>query len=210
MKFCFINPLESEDLETSSQPERLRPPAVPGFIPSVLCGHKFFKEYKKSGNFISELPDDRRIGELSIVGTRESISYLLIDDIENRKRQEINIKNQLDSGVHFLDITLYVDSGIIMVSIGDIYIDKAFGEFIFDVNLFLSYHRLELVMIKLKQMFSNSKPYVSDLINKFRENNNGGSRLVTNWGLNDTLGMHRGKILLASEDNLLNNCLHIN
>ncbi|KAH0534268.1 hypothetical protein KQX54_002353 [Cotesia glomerata] len=191
---------------SKSEPERPRPPAVPGFIPSVLCAQKFFKEYNKSGNFMSELPDDRRIGELSIVGTRESNSYLLIDNNDNYKRQEINIKTQLDSGVRFLDITLYQNFDIIMVSIGHIAIDKTFGEFIFDINLFLSYNRLELVIIKLKRMFSYSKSNLCNLINDYRESNNRGSGLVTDWGLNDTLGMHRGKILLASEDRLLENC----
>lgn len=192
---------------STSEPERPRPPAVPGFISSVLCAHKFFKEYRKNGNLMSKLPDDKRIGELSIVGTRESISYLLFDKNDNRRRQEINIKTQLQSGVRFLDVTLYLSSGILMVSVADLRTDKTFGEFIFDVNLFLSYHKFELVFIKFSvNELGDSKTDLCDFIKEYRDNNLGGSRLEANWGLNDTLGMHRGRILLASEDDFLKNC----
>lgn len=191
----------------SSEPPRRRPrpPAVPSYTSRPLCSNYSYKIYDDRCNLLTKLPDNKKLKELSLTGTHNSALYLLDDN--KYKTQEFGIMEQLVFGVRVLDITVYLVSNIFKIYTNDINIDCTFGQLLTNLTIFLDDNPGEMIFLILHYKSNDSSiGNVCYTLNNYCINKIGGSRLIRSWSLEDTIDMHRGHILLASNEEVFEKC----
>lgn len=168
---------------------------------SPNCPKYSYKDREDCSPFIETLPDSLKLKQLVLVGTRESASHKSRLPL---RTQDKNITEQLTSGVRFLDIGLRLISNRFAVYIGYYFSGFMFDSIVEEIKTFLDENPKELVMMQVKISY---KPDITqNYCNTFQSYNS--SLFRNNWSLEDTIGMHRGRILLATiTDNSFNPCI---
>lgn len=179
------------------------------------CSKHIYKNLKPQKNLISQLPDSRKIGHLALVATHQSMSYYLGKNMDIRT-QDLSIADQLTYGVRVLEITVRLVNSKFEIYSSGIAINKTFYDVLFEIEQLLYFHPREFVIL----IMNYDNYYFFDLLNhivtkldlcltidKYNHVINGW-RLVKNWNLHKTINKYRGKILLATNDFLFEDCIH--
>lgn len=175
------------------------------------CPEYVYKNYQERQNIISKLPNKRRVGHLSLVGTHQSMTYLS----KNLKiqTQELSVFEQLKYGIRVLDITVRLQDNKLNLYSKGTGLNRSMFHVLYEIEQFLYFHSRELMMLIInydmddKSRIVNNRNNPCNAIYNYMNHNVGGWRLVNNWTLEDTIGNHRGKILLATYNTLLSQCI---
>ncbi|XP_074096094.1 1-phosphatidylinositol phosphodiesterase-like [Cotesia typhae] len=171
------------------------------------CARFQYKNFEDRREFISHLSNSLKIGDLALIGTCYSASYNTY--MPRFKRQALNIKNQLNHGIRVLDIGVRPTSNHFAVHNQQKYLHLMFGNGILkEVDDFLEANPREFVIMLLHNEHypANDVTLSHCEILELYRNLKIGSRISTNWSLNDTIGDHRGKILLTNLDQSFSSC----
>ncbi|CAG5073953.1 Similar to 1-phosphatidylinositol phosphodiesterase (Bacillus cereus) [Cotesia congregata] len=150
----------------------------------------------RTDKYLSKLPDSWKLSTLAFIGSHSSAAY---DENLNEhvKTQDMSISTQLESGIRVLDITVHLTNNTFVMHHYYFHLSITFDELLIEVQNFLENHPQELVIIFMQEEFDAKKNHKSNCyvlkkyITKFRD------LFVDHWSIDDTLGQHRGKILLA-------------
>ncbi|CAD6204022.1 GSCOCT00013994001.2-RA-CDS [Cotesia congregata] len=162
-------------------------------------------KYKKNvprKRVISHLSDSLEIRQLALIGTRHSASQGT-----KFRTQDLTISQQLKYGVRVLDSAIWSSSNVFWLY-GHWAYYMPFEKFLREVNSFLNAHPREFVIILMREEWKPASDVTKsycEIVQYYRDLA-GGHRIVTNWRLEDTIGQHRGKILLAGLDSAFNIC----
>lgn len=186
------------------------------------CYNYRYKPYKNRSLLLSYLDDSHPIGHLSLTGTHDTMVYETTD--LNIKTQEVSISFQLRSGVRVMDISLNMRSNVASTfslplnEDADFSIarsNRSLGYLFKKLHKFLKEFPREFIVVYLSDLedgFDDNKIVKLDLcetLYKYKTEENGGGRWVGNWAFNDTLGMHRGKILFATNLYSFDKCARV-
>ncbi|CAD6204024.1 GSCOCT00009840001.2-RA-CDS [Cotesia congregata] len=161
--------------------------------------------YKKNvprKRIISHLSDSLKLRQLALIGTRHSASQGA-----NFETQKLTISQQLNYGVRVLDSAIWSSSNIFWLYGWKSYF-MPFDKFLREVNFFLTAHPREFVIILMREEWKPASDVTKsycEIVQYYRDLADG-HRIVTKWTLEDTIGQHRGKILLAGSDSAFNKC----
>jgi 1-phosphatidylinositol phosphodiesterase len=156
-------------------------------------------------NWMGLIPDERRISELTIPGTHESAA-LHEPLIGVAKCQLLNIPDQLNAGIRYLDIRGRrvgkikedgVDDHGIVIHHGPIYQETGLNEVTADIYAFLQANPTETVIMSLKEEYDAeegvTKAFDEIFNSKFLQPN------IDKWYVGETIptmAQARGKIIL--------------
>lgn len=162
----------------------------------------YHEEQQASNNadWMSGLRDNARLSELSIPGTHDSMSHRSdLSFIDNTRTQTMNLQQQLNSGIRYIDIRVkYTDTGFPLHH-GIVYLGYDFEDVLKTVQSFLQQHPGETIIMRLKQ--ENSSASDSQMKTVFDTYYTRYENLF--WsptGEKDpTLGSMRGKLVLLSD-----------
>ncbi|CAD6204020.1 GSCOCT00013996001.2-RA-CDS [Cotesia congregata] len=182
------------------------------FIPDVeTCFRKcpdYINTLKGNENrerFITYLSDSLKLRDLALIGTRYSASYITY--IPRYKTQDRPIDLQLISGVRVLDSAVWSSSDEFYLYKWAKYL-MTFDEFLGPINSFLTANPGEFVITLIHEEHKRGADVTKsncEIVRSYCSLSNG-HRIVTNWSLEDTIGQHRGKILLAGLDSSFDDC----
>ncbi|KAH0552180.1 hypothetical protein KQX54_006587 [Cotesia glomerata] len=150
----------------------------------------------RTDKYLSKLPDSRKLSTLTFIGSHSSAAYG--EDLnEHVKTQDLSIFAQLESGIRVLDMRVRLTNNTFVMHHYYFHLGITFDELVIEVQNFLKNHPQELVLMFMKEELDERKNHKSNCyvlkqyITKFRD------LFVDHWSIDDTLGQHRGKILLA-------------
>ncbi|XP_044593812.1 uncharacterized protein LOC123271533 isoform X1 [Cotesia glomerata] len=159
--------------------------------------------FKIRNTFLSSLPDSRRLNTLALIGTHDSAAYNTINAAE---AQVMTISEQLGAGIRVFDMRVRPLLNSFKMHHGPIYLKRSFDSIVTNVTKFFQRNPKELIIMFMKVEFSNLFCTLSECEILENYNKLSGGLFVQNWKYNDTLGQHRGKILLVKADNGFDNC----
>ncbi|MED3529017.1 phosphatidylinositol-specific phospholipase C [Bacillus thuringiensis] len=159
-------------------------------------------------NWMGEIPDNKKISELSIPGTHGSIALYGATDFDAPYviNQRMSITTQLNSGIRYLDIRARRTGTAFAMHHGPVYQKKMFGDILNEVTAFLRQNPGETVLMRLKEEHTpeGGSQSFEDILKGYWENPNyktyfwqptgsgSGSGVSANPELKDV----RGKIVL--------------
>ncbi|XP_008546330.1 uncharacterized protein LOC103570394 [Microplitis demolitor] len=173
------------------------------------CPKYSYEPYLERIKYLVRLPDHKKLNQLALVGTHSSLSYSINDEQSLVKTQNLNIQQQLKYGVRVLDIGIHPQSNLFEIYTENVDTSFKLSELLLQVDNFLDDNPGEFIIMFIRQVFISTLEVNKsncDILNYYIETSVGGKRMVKNWGLNDTIGQHRGKILLASLDYSFDDC----
>lgn len=173
--------------------------------PSFYGTHRPYMERIK---YLSRLPNSRKLKDLALIGTHHSLSYNC--KVDRLQTQDFDIFRQLKYGIRVLHIEIHQTSNLFVISLFGFQIYVTFSDLLRTIDHFLTLNPWEFVIMLLEIKFeleSDEPKKNCDIIDHYINTTEGGRRLVKNWRLNDTIGEHRGKILLASDHRSLARCV---
>ena len=151
---------------------------------------------------MAALSDATPVSQLSVPGTHDSMAYtgtVLLKDIS--LTQSMNLAQQLQSGIRYLDIRIDYETTFFSIYHGPIYLRATFDNVLNTLSRFLREHPGEFILMRLKQ--ENDKATSGQMADLFTERYysqpqysglfyDGGSQ-------NPTVGELRGKILILRD-----------
>lgn len=131
--------------------------AVPG--PSAEpreSGHLGYHD-RPAANWMSRVPDDVKISDLSIPGTHESCARFDGASAGHARCQDekLGFEIQLHSGIRYVDIRCRATNGIFAIHHGPVYQKWNFGHVLQACWDFLQKFRSETVLMRIQQEYSN-------------------------------------------------------
>ncbi|CAG5076064.1 Protein of unknown function [Cotesia congregata] len=174
-------------------------------VEACSCSKHEWEPFSSRKPAMSYLSNFRELNSLSFVTTHSSYSYLIKDPL--LQTQDFEVRLQMKYGVRGLDVGVYSSLGSFEIYVGDTALNITFDDVLDEVNEFLNNNPWELMILMISRAHDSvrhSKNYCR-VLNRYLSQQNGG-RLVTKWQLNDTIGLHRGKILVASLDPAFREC----
>ncbi|MFJ8116632.1 phosphatidylinositol-specific phospholipase C domain-containing protein [Bacillus mycoides] len=147
-------------------------------------------------DWMKDIPDSRKLAELSIPGTHDSGTFRLTESIKSvwSKTQEHDFRYQMDHGVRFFDIRGCVeDNNTIVLYHGPIFLHVTLHEFIEDAKSFLKDYPSETIIMSLKE---ENKSGGNDAFATTFENQYFRDPIFLKTEGNITLEDSRGKIVL--------------
>ncbi|XP_074095872.1 1-phosphatidylinositol phosphodiesterase-like [Cotesia typhae] len=163
------------------------------------------KSKENREKFITYLSDSLKLCDLALIGTRYSASY--ITSVPRYKTQDLAIDLQLISGVRVLDCAIWASSDLFYLYKWSKYL-MTFTKFLRQMNFFLTTNPREFIIILMHEEYKQGSDVTKsncEIVRFYRSLSNG-HRIVTNWSLDDNIGQHRGKILLAGLDSSFDDC----
>ncbi|XP_074107470.1 1-phosphatidylinositol phosphodiesterase-like [Cotesia typhae] len=163
---------------------------------SCHCNYKY-KNYEDRSEFLSKLEDSHKLNRIALTGTHVSAAYSK-SLLALLKTQELSIKEQLESGVRVLDIRTRHVSNKFALYYKSSDLGLTFDDVLNQTANFLSHHKREFVIMFMSEenLAESSTKSSCEIIDQYASGKNGW-RLRKNWTLRDSIGMHRGRILLA-------------
>lgn len=147
--------------------------------------------------WMSELRDDVRLSELSIPGTHDSATATYFGANYYVKTQSIDIRQQLDNGIRFLDARVRAIDGVFTMHHGNAYLNQNFGDVLNKTVSFLKANPNEVVYMRLKQEYSSvSDQTFNQILNNHYLQNNYWRPHIYYGNANPTLRETRGKIVI--------------
>ncbi|CAD6244482.1 GSCOCG00013364001-RA-CDS, partial [Cotesia congregata] len=132
------------------------------------------------------------------------------------RTQDLSIADQLTYGVRMLEITVRLENGKLEIYSSGIALNKTLFNALVEIEQFLHFHSRELVILVINYDDHYFLDWLDGILTKLDlcmaidEYNHviAGWRLVKNWDLDETIDKYRGKILLATNDFLFEDCIH--
>ncbi|XP_044590727.1 1-phosphatidylinositol phosphodiesterase-like [Cotesia glomerata] len=155
--------------------------------PSSLPDHR---------SFLTKLPDSQKLNTLGLIGTHDSATYDIY--ILAAQTQLKTITEQLNGGIRALDMRVRRTSNVFAMHHDLIYLGMMFGDIVKQVRDFLKSNPNELVIMFMQEEYTAEGSTMDEceiLENQYIKEN--GDLFVQHWSVEDTIGQHRGKILLA-------------
>jgi 1-phosphatidylinositol phosphodiesterase len=143
-------------------------------------------------DWMSEIPDNRSLADLTIPGTHDSGADLDGALSQWTKCQSLSIGDQLSSGVRFLDIRLKLQEDGLNVYHGIADQELSFDEVRADCKAFLEAHPGEVILMSIKQEDENNASFPSAIATAIAKDPD----LWYTTNKLPTLGDVRGKIVL--------------
>ncbi|XP_057334461.1 uncharacterized protein LOC130673463 [Microplitis mediator] len=175
---------------------------------SMQCRKFTYKPYLERVSYLVKLPDYKKLNDLALIGTHLSFSYSASKTYAIT--QDLNIVQQLKYGIRVLDIGIRPQFNIFEVQAEYAKTNVKFSDVLTTIDKFLDYNPGEFIIMFLRQNYPSDFGVTlsnCEILNYYIKSSDGaGKRLVKNWKLTDTIGKHRGKILLASLDYSFKNC----
>lgn len=154
------------------------------------------KAYAANNNWMGSIPNNRYVSQLSIPGTHDSGA--LYEPVSGTaKCQNLNIYQQLNAGVRFLDVRCRRSGNSFVLHHGSVYQHANFDDVLNMCGTFLRQNPSETIIMSLKEEYNaeNSNRNFDDIFF-----NNYVARDRNLWYLGDripTMGEARGKIVLV-------------
>ncbi|XCB29033.1 phosphatidylinositol-specific phospholipase C [Arcanobacterium hippocoleae] len=160
---------------------------------------QFIEQYQ---DWMITIPDNRRLSDISIPGTHDTMAYsatLPFKDIV--RTQTMNLRQQLDSGIRYLDIRLSHEGDVFKIYHGSVYLGVSFNDVLETISQYLTQFPTETILMRVKQEHSRvPDKSMWDLFAKYDQAYPG---LFWNRSLNNTdnptLGQVRGKVVVLSD-----------
>ncbi|XP_014294868.1 uncharacterized protein LOC103579853 [Microplitis demolitor] len=172
------------------------------------CDEYTYKNYEDRSSILSDIPDTRQIGHLSLTGTYNSMSYTTPNP--QSQTQELNIFEQFKHGVRVFDIGVRTVLNYFTIYSGTVSMHRTFIDVLHELNRCLDDYPREFIILILRSEFVSPQddlhPDNCKILNGYLTSNVGW-RLVNNWTLTDTIDKLRGKILLTTNDITFIDCL---
>lgn len=179
------------------------------------CEIFIYKPHIERIKYLARLPNHKKLNELALIGTHLSLSYLM--GATDQKTQELNLKQQLKYGIRVLDISVQVRSNSLFLDFNGATtvenFETLFEHVLQDLDNFLDENPGEFVIMFLHERKNKSKSFDKKdfkcnckIIKCYTTTLKGGWRLTEKWRLDDEIGLHRGRILLASWDGSFAKC----
>ena len=150
-----------------------------------------------SSEWMKHVDDNTKLTELSIPGTHDSGARHSIGDVAG-KCQDLSIKDQLASGVRFLDIRLKLSNNQLVVVHDFVNQALSFEDVIKDLVSFIEKNNSETLIISIKEDASPSNSTISFDSALVKQLSTHKELFVFDDALPVTLGEARGKIYLIS------------
>ncbi|CAG5096149.1 Protein of unknown function [Cotesia congregata] len=174
------------------------------------CSKHTYKLYSKHIRNIARLSDLRKLNDLALIGTHVSFSYRTT--LEEIKSQELNIHQQLMSGIRVFDIPVRPNGNSFELCMSYISLNIDLHRALIPMYKFLYNYPREFIIMNIYQdpdsiMSYNEQFYTNcEIIDYYIKHTYGGRFLTTNWTLEDHIKDHRGKILVATSDESFSGC----
>jgi len=148
--------------------------------------------YEDSYDWMSKIPDSKRLCELSIPGTHDSGTGVVGAGMS--KCQNFNFDRQLLDGIRFFDVRLNKD---LHIAHGPTTTSQYLSDALTMFNAFLENHPREVILMSVKSENGDASSAFFDYVNAHKSETTGGGtgRIVQNDTI-PTLGEVRGKIVL--------------
>ncbi|RLL66662.1 phosphatidylinositol-specific phospholipase C [Streptomyces sp. Z26] len=152
-------------------------------------------------NWMSGLPDDRTIDDLTIPGTHNSCATVG-GPFDTAKCQDLSLPDLLSGGVRFLDIRCRPIDGAFAIHHGVIYQNKNFNNVLTECRDFLSANPGETVLMSVKKEHSDaSAEEFAAIFNDLYMKEQGFDSLVhRDSDALPSLGAVRGKVVLVARE----------
>lgn len=177
--------------------------AVAGGLSSIPAAYAhndeaYSHDYKAVGNqpqWMARVPGEKRVSELSLPGTHDTMSIKSGDIWQN---QTMTLMQQLNSGLRVFDMRVRHVNNRYRMHHGIIDQDTYFDDVLRDINDFLAANPSETVLFRLKRTdgSGNSRSY-NDTLDEYLLNQ--GERHYTGHSDNPTLDEIRGKFVIMQE-----------
>ncbi|NBJ47177.1 hypothetical protein C6N01_13275 [Enterococcus faecalis] len=178
------------------------------FLPVVANAHwhsgysheRGVEEYRSK--WMDQISDSTRLSDLSIPGTHDSMSNGPGGDIV--QTQSKSLRDQLDSGIRFIDIRTRVIDNVLTIHHGSVYLNENFGGVLNYIIEFLNTNPSETVFMRLKQEYSSvSDAEYIKVLNRYIGQGSECEKYIYsgNNRENPTLGEMRGKIVILRNFN---------
>lgn len=137
------------------------------FNSAYLRSYDEFDHYNE--NWMSNIADDTKLSELSIPGTHDTMSNGPGGDIV--QTQGLSLPEQLKVGIRYLDIRARAIDNVLTIHHGPVYLNKNFGDVLNYIKDFLNYHPSEMIIMRVKQEYSEvSNTEFKRIFNKYLNN----------------------------------------
>lgn len=169
------------------------------------CSNPSFPDHR---NFLRRLPETQKLNTLALIGTHNSATYNT--PILPAKTQVLTIVEQLNAGIRVFDMRVRRIENVFMMHHNLVYLGMPFGDIINEIRGFLESYPEELVIMFMQEEYEVDNSNMNEcemLVNKYIEQYNNRDIFVQNWSVTDTIGEHRGKILLASSHRGFRQCI---
>lgn len=150
--------------------------------------------------WLTSLRDSRTLNTLAFIGTHESAAKEFSGFLVHAT-QDKSITEQLEVGIRVFDMRVRRYNNGFAMHQDYKYLNKMFNDVVNDVKTFLTKHPKEFVILQMQEEYKprdttkSSCKVLEDYYYKHWPN-----LFVRSWSVNDTIGQHRGKILLAQRD----------
>lgn len=148
-------------------------------------------------DWMKQLPDDRRLSEMTIPGTHDSAAFRNGGDIA--LTQSLTITQQLKGGVRFLDLRVRHIHDVFAMHHGAVYQGAMFGDVLQEMTTFLRRHPSETIVVRLKEEHEpagNTRSFEQTFKSYYAAN----QQWFARTGESDPpLGALRGKIWLLAD-----------
>ncbi|XP_057327159.1 uncharacterized protein LOC130668744 [Microplitis mediator] len=171
------------------------------------CKVRTYKPYLERIKYLVRLPNDKKLGTLALIGTHSSLSYNV--DSGRSKTQDLTISQQLKYGIRVLDIGIRPQSNLFKIYTEYGTTDTEFSDTLSKIDDFLDDNPGEFIIALLHQVYPSAYDVTESncaILDDYIHTFSAGKRLVKNWQLDDTIGQHRGKVLIASMGNSFSGC----
>ncbi|KAH0548848.1 hypothetical protein KQX54_003219 [Cotesia glomerata] len=159
---------------------------------SKKCREYYYESFTDLSEYITNFRDGRKLNNLAIAGTHDSVNC----HIASHRTQDTDLSDQLVNGIRSFEFGLHVDeSNKLKVHTNLHDLKMTFEEVIITIRAFLKKNPGEIVFSSLYSVNSSVTSFCPTLDDYLRANDD---LLVQNWSLNDTIEMHRGKMLLVT------------
>ncbi|MFM0601351.1 phosphatidylinositol-specific phospholipase C [Streptococcus suis] len=154
-------------------------------------------------DWMSTIPDNRFLGELAIPGTHDSMAHsnhLPFRDIV--RTQTMNLQQQLESGIRYLDIRLAYMGDHFALYHGSIALGYQFEEVLTTIQNYLISYPSETILMRIKQEHTHaSDPEMFTLFESYYQRYSSlfWNTMTSSNGYNPTLGEIRGQIVLLPD-----------
>ncbi|XP_030066202.1 uncharacterized protein LOC115474717 [Microcaecilia unicolor] len=150
----------------------------------------------KNTDWMSLLPDDKLLSDLSIPGTHRSMSLFGGNPL---RCQSWNLSSQYEAGIRFVDIRCRHFYDKLAIHHGEKFLYCHFTQVLNDTISFLREHPKEVILMHVKEEYeaSNNTSTFSDLVSKYMEKVEKSWFLITS--VIPTLGQARGKIVILQD-----------
>ncbi|CAD6225933.1 GSCOCG00005800001-RA-CDS [Cotesia congregata] len=141
--------------------------------------------------YLSRLPHSRKLKDLALIGTHQSLAYTA--NLDRLQTQDFDIFRQLKHGIRVLHVEVHQTSNSFNIILFGNKIYVTFSDLLKTIDHFLTHNPWEFVILLLEIKFelkSDEPKRNCDIIDHYINTAEGGRRLVKNWGPNDTIGEH--------------------